>query len=108
MRAGFAFFAALFLIPLAALAAPQPGAPAPDFSLQGSDGKTYALHDFKGKYVVLEWTNHQCPFVRKHYGSGNMQAQQRELTGKGVTWLTIVSSAPGKEGNIDAAQANAL
>jgi hypothetical protein len=58
--------------------------------------------------VVLEWTNHDCPFVVKHYKSGNMQAQQKELTGKGAVWLTIVSSAPGKQGHVDAARANEL
>jgi len=91
-----------------AQAAPQVGAPAPAFTLNGSDGKPYSLSDFKGKYVVLEWTNHECPFVRKHYGSGNMQVQQKELTGKGGAWLSIVSSAPGKQGHVDAAKAAEL
>ena len=108
MRSTPAFLAALLLLPAAALASPKVGEPAPDFSLQGSDGKTWSLHDQKGKYVVLEWTNSECPFVRKHYGAGNMQAQQKLLTGKGAVWLTIVSSAPGKEGFVDAAKANAL
>ncbi len=58
--------------------------------------------------MVLEWTNHECPFVRKHYGSGNMQAQQKELTGKGAVWLSIVSSAPGKQGYVDAGKAAEL
>ena len=91
-----------------ATAAPKIGEPAPDFTLQGADGKPYALSSFKGKYVVLEWTNHDCPFVKKHYGSGNMQSQQKELTGKGAVWLSIVSSAPGKQGHVDAAKANEL
>jgi peroxiredoxin len=98
-------FAALALMSFAAGAAPMLGQPAPDFTLGGADGKTYSLSGFKGKYVVLEWTNHECPFVRKHYESGNMQAQQKELTAKGVAWLSIVSSAPGKQGNVDAAKA---
>jgi peroxiredoxin len=71
---------------------------APDFSLTGIDGKTYRLSDFKGKYVVLEWNNVDCPFVKKHYGSGNMQALQKKYTEKGVVWLTICSSAAGKQG----------
>ena len=102
---------ALFILLAAcstASAAPKIGEPAPDFTLTGSDGKAYALGAFKGKYVILEWTNHECPFVKKHYGSGNMQAQQKELIGKGAVWLTIVSSAPGKQGHVDAAAATEL
>jgi peroxiredoxin len=79
-------------------ASEQVGEPAPDFSLAGIDGKTYKLSDFKGKYVVLEWNNLDCPFVKKHYGSGNMQALQKKYTDKGVVWLTICSSAQGKQG----------
>lgn len=101
-------FAALMLVATTATAAPKIGEPAPAFSLAGSDGKSHALSDYKGKYVVLEWTNDGCPFVRKHYGSGNMQSLQKEETGKGVTWLSIVSSAPGKEGYADAAKATEL
>jgi peroxiredoxin len=71
---------------------------APDFSLTGIDGKAYKLSDFKGKYVVLEWNNFDCPFVKKHYGSGNMQALQKKYTDKGVVWLTVCSSADGKQG----------
>ena len=87
-----------------ATAAPKVGEPAPDFTLPGADGKSYALNSFKGKYVVLEWTNHDCPFVKKHY-KGNMQAHQKEITGKGVVWLSIISSAPGNQGHVDAAKA---
>ena len=108
MRKNFAVLASLLLVTGLAHAAPKIGDPAPAFALTGSDGKPYALADFKGKYVVLEWTNHDCPFVKKHYKSGNMQAQQKELTGKGAVWLSIVSSAPGKQGHVDAAGANAL
>lgn len=75
---------------------------APAFSLAGIDGKTYSLADFKGKYVVLEWNNFDCPFVKKFYGSGKMQELQTEYTGKGVVWLTICSSAEGKQGYYDA------
>ncbi|HET6349928.1 MAG TPA: thioredoxin family protein [Candidatus Krumholzibacteria bacterium] len=77
--------------------------PAPDFKLTGIDGKEYALSAFKGKYVVLEWNNLDCPFVKKHYGSGNMQALQKKYTEKGVVWLTICSSAAGKQGYYDPA-----
>lgn len=95
---------ALFVLTLSApcFAAPKVGEPAPDFSLTDVHGKTHALADFKGKYVVLEWTNFGCPFVQKHYGSGNMQALQKTYTGKGVVWLSLCSSAPGKQGNMSA------
>ena len=83
-----------------ALAAPQTGQPAPDFTLTDSNGKSHKLSDFKGKFVVLEWLNHGCPFVIKHYGSGNMQKLQKEYTGKDVVWLSIASSAPGKQGHM--------
>jgi peroxiredoxin len=74
------------------------GQPAPDFTLQGGDGKPHSLADFKGKYVVLEWTNPQCPFVHKFYDSGTMQKLQKEETAKGVAWLRINSGAQGHEG----------
>ena len=86
---------------------PAVGAAAPDFSLTDSKGKTQSVSQYKGKYVVLEWFNPDCPFVKKHYGSGNMQKLQEEFTGKGVVWLSIDSSAPGKEGHLTAEQANA-
>lgn len=92
----------------AAIAAPKVGEPAPAFSATDSNGKTVQLSDFKGKFVVLEWSNNECPFVKKHYSSGNMQSLQKEETGKGVAWLTVISSAPGKQGNVDGKQANAL
>jgi peroxiredoxin len=81
---------------------------APDFTLTDSRNETVSLSDYKGKLVVLEWTNHECPFVRKHYESGNMQKQQRDYTGKGVIWLSIVSSAPGKQGHVTGDQAEEL
>ena len=86
---------------------PAVGTNAPDFSLTDSKGKTQSVSQYKGKYVVLEWFNPECPFVKKHYGSGNMQKLQEEFTGKGVVWLTIDSSAPGLEGYLTAEQANA-
>lgn len=79
-------------------AAVAPGQAAPDFNLPASDKKTYHLAEFKGKFVVLEWFNQSCPFVRKHYDSGNMQKLQDVYLKKGVTWFSMSSSAPGKEG----------
>tara|TARA_R110000868_G_scaffold136049_6_gene348811 strand:- start:586 stop:1179 length:594 start_codon:yes stop_codon:yes gene_type:complete len=81
------------------------GKPAPDFELRAEDGKFYSLKKFRGKTVVLEWLNHGCPFVRKHYDSGNMQKLQATYTEKDVVWLSIVSSAPGKQGHVDASGA---
>src|SRR6059058_4493651 len=86
---------------------PPVGSSAPDFSLTDAKGGTHLLSQYKGKYVVLEWFNPECPFVKKHYGSGNMQKLQEEFTSKGIVWLTIDSSAPGLEGNLTAEQANA-
>lgn len=83
------------------------GQPAPDFSATDSNGKTHKLSDLKGEYVVLEWLNHSCPFVRKHYDSGNMQETQAMVTATGATWLSVVSSAPGKEGYMTPEQTNA-
>src|SRR5437762_1892697 len=74
---------------------PPVGSAAPDFSAPDANGKTQSLSEYKGKYVVLEWFNPECPFVKKHYGSDNMQKLQAEYTGKGVVWLTIDSNAPG-------------
>ncbi|HEY2615413.1 MAG TPA: thioredoxin family protein, partial [Chthoniobacterales bacterium] len=85
---------------------PPVGSAAPDFSVTDSKGKPQSLSQYKGKYVVLEWFNPECPFVKKHYGSGNMQKLQQEFTGKGVVWLTIDSSAPGLEGSLSPEQAN--
>jgi peroxiredoxin len=82
-----------------ALAEVQVGKEAPDFILTDTNGKTHHLSDYKGKYVVLEWYQPDCPFVRKHYNSGNMQALQKEYVSKGVVWLSIDSSAAGQEGN---------
>lgn len=84
------------------------GEPAPAFTLTDSKGQTHSLADFRGKTVVLEWTNHECPFVKKHYGAGNMQAQQAAAVREGVVWLAINSGAPGKQGHVDAAGAEAV
>lgn len=82
--------------------------PAPDFTGVDSHGKTHSLSQYQGKTVVLEWTNHDCPYVRKHYQSGNMQSLQKAATGDGVVWLSIISSAPGKQGHVSGTEANAL
>lgn len=87
---------------------PPVGSAAPDFSLSDAKGQTHSLSQYKGKYVVLEWFNPECPFVKKHYGGGNMQKLQDEYTGKGVVWLTIDSNAPGTEGNITPEQAQKI
>ena len=94
--------------PPSAVAPPDLGKPAPAFSAVDSNGRTWSLAELKGKVVVLETTNHDCPYVRKHYNSTNMQTQQREAAAKGVVWLTVASSATGEEGFVTAAQANEL
>lgn len=105
----------LALAAIAALAIATPvraavmtGKPAPAFTLSDQDGVQRSLADFAGKTVVLEWTNHDCPYVKKHYGAGAMQALQKAATADGVVWLTIVSSAPGKQGHVTGAQAKSL
>ena len=82
--------------------APKVGQPAPAFTATDMNGTSRSLSEFKGKYVVLEWHNQSCPFVKKHYDSGNMQKLQKELTGKGAVWLSIISSAPGAQGYVTA------
>jgi len=105
----------LALAALAAVAIASPataavvnGKPAPAFTLTDQDGAKRSLAEFAGKTVVLEWTNHDCPYVKKHYGAGAMQALQKSATADGVVWLTIVSSAPGKQGHVTGAEAKAL
>jgi peroxiredoxin len=104
----------LLLLPLLTLAlnqsvrsAAEPGEAAPEFTLTDSKGTSHKLSDFRGKFVVLEWLNHECPFVKKHYSGGNMQKLQQEYTAKGVVWLSIISSAPGKQGHRTGPQAEA-
>src|SRR6202171_6467225 len=84
---------------------PAVGKAAPDFSVTDSKGKTQSVSQYKGKTVVLEWFNPECPFVKKHYGSNNMQKLQGEYTGKGVVWLTIHSNTPGTDCNLTPEQA---
>lgn len=90
-----------------AAAAPTIGQPAPAFRAVDADGRTRSLADFRGRTVVLEWTNNGCPYVGKHYGAGNMQALQAQATKDGVAWLTIISSAPGFQGYLTGPQARA-
>ena len=89
---------AALVLPAAAYAAPEIGKPAPAFTGTDSHGKTHNLSDFKGKTVVLEWYNDGCPYVQKHYGTGHMQGLQKAAVDDGVVWLTVVSSAEGKQG----------
>lgn len=88
-------------------AAVETGAEAPAFTLLDSKGTEHSLSDFKGKYVVLEWTRHTCPFVVKYYENGDMQALQKELTDEGAVWLQMASSAKGKPGYLTASEADA-
>ena len=83
------------------------GAPAPSFTATDSQGKTEALDQFRGKFVVLEWHNQGCPYTQKHYKSGNMQSLQKAWTAKGVAWFTVISSPPGEQGYVTASEENA-
>lgn len=96
------------LAPDTALAAAKVGQAAPPFDQLDTHGAKRDLKAMQGRIVVLEWTNHGCPFVRKHYESSNMQALQREITAAGAIWLSVISSAPGKQGHVSAPEANAL
>ncbi len=107
MKKNITSFLAVAALAAVAHAAPEVGAPAPAFTLTDSNGQAHSLSDFQGKFVVLEWLNHGCPFVVKHYQSGNMQNLQKEYTGKDVVWLSIVSSAPGKQGHMSPEETNA-
>lgn len=89
----------LLLVTTLPLAAATIGAPAPGFELVDSTGKTHRLSDYAGKTVVLEWINHGCPFVVKHYDSGNMPALQQAAAGEGIVWFSVCSSAPGTQGH---------
>jgi len=110
--AGFARLAGCAALAFAAIPftagaeAPKVGAPAPAFNATDSHGKAESLDQFKGKYVVLEWHNQGCPYTIKHYASGNMQNLQKTWTAKGVVWLTVISSAPGQQGYVNANQEN--
>lgn len=108
MRLILGSIAAASLLSSDAVAAPTVGQPAPAFTAVDTNGKSHNLADFKGKIVVLEWTNDGCPYVGKHYNSGNMQKLQQEAAASGVVWLSVISSAPGKQGYLSGADANAL
>lgn len=95
----------LMIFSVAASASAEIGKPAPDFTLAAADGKDWRLADLRGKRVVLEWHNPECPFVKKHYGAGNMQKQQADATAAGAIWLTINTASAGKQGHLDAAAA---
>ena len=95
------------LIAFSAAWAARVGEAAPDFTATDSNGEVHKLSEYQGKYVVLEWTNRGCPYTQKHYNSGNMQRLQREWTGRGVIWLTVASSAPGKQGYVTGSEENA-
>lgn len=91
-----------------AMASAELNKAAPAFDAVGADGKPVKLDAYKGKTVVLEWTNHDCPYVKKHYDSGNIPTLQKDAAGKGVVWLQVVSSGPGKQGHVDGATAQKL
>lgn len=86
----------------------QPGMAAPDFSIEDSSGRMVSLAAFKGRSVVLEWTNHECPYVARHYGTGTMQQLQKDATAKGVVWLSVVSSSAGRQGHVNGLEADKL
>lgn len=96
------------LIPALASAAPAIGAQAPDFALPDQDGNVRRLSEFRGRTVVLEWTNHDCPFVRKHYNSSNMQTLQRDAASRNIVWLSMASSPQGEQGYVTGPEAKAL
>jgi len=104
-RYSIALILGLLLFSVSAFAA-KVGESAPDFTATDSNGKVQKLSGYRGKFVVLEWTNQSCPYTRKHYESGNMQKLQKEWTQKGVVWFTVVSSAPGAQGYVTAAEEN--
>lgn len=102
--------AALLLLAACGQSAPPPsasapvvGQAAPDFAVVDAEGQTRTLAEFAGQTVILEWTNHGCPYVRKHYDAGAMQALQQDAIGEGVAWLQVISSRPGAQGHLDAA-----
>lgn len=100
--------AVILMTTTAAIAAPVVGEPAPIWTGTDTNGVEHTLSDFKGKTVVMEWTNHDCPYVKKHYESGNMQAIQKSATDDDVVWVSIVSSAEGKQGHVSNEEANQI
>jgi peroxiredoxin len=108
MKAFSFALAAASLVAAPAYAEPQIGKAAPAFRANDVNGRVVSLADFKGKTVVLEWNNPECPFVRKHYDSGNMQKTQAAAKKDGVVWLSINSSAEGNQGHMNGAKAKAV
>lgn len=106
--AQFILLSLLTAFSLSACAGVNVGKPAPDFTGVDSNGNKHTLSQYKGKTVVLEWTNHDCPYVKKHYNSGNMQQLQKNATANDIVWLSIISSKPGKQGHVSGEQANEL
>jgi hypothetical protein len=102
----FMAFTTLMFAPHLAASGVKVGQPAPDFTGTASNAKTYHLADYQGKFVVLEWHNNGCPYTQKHYKSGNMQNLQKQWTAKDVVWFTVISSAPGKQGYVNANEEN--
>jgi peroxiredoxin len=110
MKKSFAALVAVsvaLMIALTTARAARVGQRAPEFTGTDTNGQTHKLSDYHGKFVVLEWTNRDCPYTQKQYKSGNMQRLQREWTSKGVVWLTVISSAPGEQGYVTAGDENA-
>ena len=95
----------MFFIPMVCLAGVAPNSPAPNFKCLDAAGQALDLSALRGRYIVLEWTNAACPFVKKHYSGGAMQATQQSLRSQGVCWIQIISSAPGKQGYLTPEQA---
>jgi peroxiredoxin len=102
------WLAAFLLSAQLSMASPAVGEAAPDFVGTDSKGMKHALAEYRGSTVVLEWTNHECPYTAKHYEAGAMQALQEQATAGGAVWLSIISSAPGNQGHVTAAEADAL
>jgi peroxiredoxin len=105
MKRAFSLLNLLLLLSAFSFAA-KVGEAAPDFTATDSNGQPQKLSSYRGKYVVLEWHNQGCPYTRKHYETGNMQKLQKEWTTKGVVWLSVISSAPGKQGYVTASEEN--
>jgi peroxiredoxin len=100
--------ASLAAAPALAQSTARVGAPAPAFQAVDADGRTRSLKEFAGKTVILEWTNHDCPYVRKHYNSATMQTLQKEMAKEGIVWLSVISSPVGEQGHVSPAQAKEL
>src|SRR5262249_23082749 len=105
MKRALSLLSLLVLLSVFSFAA-KVGEAAPDFTATDSNGQSHKLSAYRGKFVVLEWHNQGCPYTRKHYETGNMQKLQKEWTGKGVIWLSVISSAPGKQGYVTASEEN--